>query len=59
MPPATVDELKYTMLSAATNTLFDQAGASYVKNWTEPSWEKRGPYAGEHPEHGAMFHVPL
>jgi hypothetical protein len=59
MARAKIDELKYTTLSATTDTLFDRAGASVVKNWSDPSWRETGPYAGRHPEHGEMYHVPL
>ncbi len=54
-----VNELKYTKLSASVNTLLDQAGASVVRNWSDPLWNQHGLYAGHHAEHGDMFHIPL
>jgi hypothetical protein len=59
MPSSDIERIKNTTLSADVNTLLDQAGASVIKNWSDPSWEKGGLYAGRHPEHGDMFHIPL
>jgi hypothetical protein len=58
MPQSSIDKIKFTTLSADINTLLDNAGASVLKNWSDPSWAQ-GLYAGRHPEHGDMFHIPL
>jgi hypothetical protein len=56
---AHVDRMKNDSLSASVHTLLDQAGASVVKNWSDAAWSQVGLYAGDHSQHGAMFHIPL
>jgi hypothetical protein len=51
--------MKNDSLSASVHTLLDQAGASVVKNWSDAVWNQVGLYAGDHPQHGDMFHIPL
>ena len=54
-----MDKIKFTTLSASVNTILSGASGSVVKNWSDPSWNKGGLYAGEDPAHGAMFTIPL
>ena len=58
MDQGKIDQMKHDKLSADVNKLLNEAGASMVKNWTEKNWDK-GVYAGEDPEHGVMYHIPL
>jgi hypothetical protein len=59
LPKDKFDAMKYTTLSADINVLFDKAGASVVKNWSDSAWTQKGLYAGHSALHGDMYHVPL
>jgi hypothetical protein len=54
-----IAKIKSTSLSRDVNALLDHAGKSVAKNWSDPAWEKDGLPAGDDPEHGPMFHIPL
>jgi GNAT superfamily N-acetyltransferase len=56
---AQLEAMKHTTLSGDVNQLLDKAGASVVKNWSDPSWKSLGLSAGQHAEHGEMFHIAL